>query len=184
MNYPHKELNGILRHMFRKDKNYYKNSLDIAYTGDSLGFVIDFLFDFDSGSYWLSATRPEMFLSFCFKKGFAYISGYEIKTSASSARASKWAFSGSNNNETWEERTVVSHNLTLYETYYVEWKKGPFKCYRIDMLNSQDDRYRQFDFMKIELFGVFYPENYRYCTKRYRNVFVKSCLFVVLLLIS
>ena len=181
MNFPHKELNGILRHLYRKDKKYYENYLNVSFTGDSQDFPLKNVFDFDSRSYWLSATRPEMFLSFCFKRGFAYVTGYEIKTSKSQARPSEWAFSGSNNNETWEEKTVVSYNMSAGQTYYVEWRKGPFKCYKVDMINSIDSRYRQFDFMQIELFGVFYPEYYRYCTKSIRNPSIASYFFMILL---
>ena len=184
MNFPHKQLNGILRHLFRKDKKYYENYLNVSFTGEGSNYPLKNVFDFDSDSYWFSETRPEMFLSFCFKRGFAYVSGYEIKTSSGNARPSKWAFSGSNNNETWEERTVVSYNMSKDETYYVEWKKGPFRCYKIDVIDNLVNWCKQFDFKQIELFGVFYPENYRYCTRGRRDSSVASYLFMILLFVS
>ena len=184
MNFPHKQLNGIFRYLFSKDKKYYENYLNVSFTGESSEYHLKNVFDFDSDSYWFSETRPEMFLSFCFKTGFAYVSGYEIKTSSNDAKASKWAFSGSNNNETWEEKTVVSYSMSNEEVHYVQWKKGPFRCYKIDMLGSIDNISKQFDFKQIELFGVFYPENYRYCTRGRRDSSVSSYLFMILLLLS
>ena len=191
MNFPHKEQNGILRHLYRKDKNFYNNTQIFSYDCSGVyGTRYPFnAFDFGTSSYWLDSENPnsnnENFISFCFKKGFAEIKGFELKTSSGSMRANVWTFSASNDNEKWSFNTTTSHKMNSSEVLYVDWNHGPFKCYRFDFIKNVNEYSRTTDVSQIELFGTYYPHDFFVCaTKKQKYYFYHESILLVACLFS
>ena len=186
INFPYKELNGILRYFYKKDKSYYKTYLDYKSSGDitvdGVLYKTEYAFDFDESLYWLSGASSGHFLSFCFKAGFAIISGYEIKTSNGNATPTEWAFSASNDNSTWEGRKEVKFAVGKGETHYEKWSAGPFRCYKIEPINSAFNVYKQFDLAQIEIYGKFFKNSNGCTCKASKNVNSNMPYMIILLL--
>ena len=186
MNFPHKEQNGILRHLYRKNNAYYNDTRIFSY--DSSGFVKEYLhyphyiFDFGSNDHWFDSAN-EVFVSFCFEKGFASIKGYEIKGSSGTHQVKKWAFSGSIDNKNWLYNTTIEHAMIADEVFYVDWHHGPFKCFRIDIIQNVVNNYRMGDVKQVELFGIFYPDNNFFCkTMKHRFTLNTRMIHITLIL--
>ena len=67
INFPHIEMNGILRYFYSKDTKYYTRYLKYDQSGQHESYPTVNLFNFDSTSYWISTkTNIESYVSFCF----------------------------------------------------------------------------------------------------------------------
>ena len=171
--FPHKELNGILRHFYKKDKKFYDNQNLFSYSssGCNKGNFDYLAFDFDSGMYWMHNSQNENFLSFCFKKGFVDLKGYEILTSPWSYRPYIWTLSGSNDNVTWFGNQTENYFMNISETHFAAWNNGPSRCFRFDFLKNTNNNSRASDVKQIELFGRYIPDDLKLysCRTRYHN---------------
>ena len=184
MNFPHKEQNGILKYLYRKDRKYYNNTQIFSYNFSgfwSVRYPFN-AFDFGSTVCWIDSgterSNNENFLSFCFKKGFAEIKGYELKTTSGTMRANVWTFSASNDNEKWSFNTTTNHKMGINEVFYVDWNHGPFKCYRFDFITNTNENNRGSDVAQIELFGVYYPRDFLTCGTKKQKYFLYHMNFI------
>lgn len=187
MNFPHKEQNGILRYLYRRSSTYYNNIEIFSY--NSSGFYKTHkpssAFDFEASEYWIDINNPnsgnEVFLSFCFNKGFSQIKGYEIKHPNGLDKPYIWTFSGSNDGINWSFNTTTEYNMSEKTVHYVGWKHGPFKCYRFDFIQNSYNFLRSTDVKQVEIFGTFYPNDFFICgTKKIIYSMSKTYYFIIL----
>ena len=105
--FPYSEQNGILRSMYNKSADYYNKDLFIFSLSDNKNHLKDYAFDFNS-SYYCFAKM----IGFCFKKGNAFITGYELKASNPGCRPKNWTFAGSNDRIHW--KNIEKHEHLMY----------------------------------------------------------------------
>ena len=182
INFPHKKLDGILKYLSRKDSLYFNNSNIFKYkSSGSLNNYYDFnAFYFESATRWTSPDSDNVFLSFCFERGFVDLKGYEISTSGGSWRPVNWSFSASNDDNIWFGNKQEEYSMEKCETYYVDWNKGPAKCFKFDFFQNAEGSKRSSDVTQIELFGRYFDNKLRLITCRgKRNI----CLFVFSLIV-
>ena len=177
MNFPHREQNGILKHLYKKKREYYNDTSIFSYNASGYhkqgNHLPQHALDFNDNNYWTDNDNPnsnnENFVSFCFKKGFAVIKGYEIKASSLTTLPNEWTLSASNDNEKWSFNKTTSHAMEKNEVFYVDWYFGPFRCYRFDFLNNTLNGRRASDVKQIEIFGMFYPNDFLFCKTNKRK---------------
>ena len=153
--YPHVEQNGILRSLFNKNVNYFEEDISIFASFSSNEHKKEFAFNFNQSNYWWHQN-----IGFCFKKGTALITKYEIQTSNQGCRPSIWSFSGSNNGKNWRYAETQNYNMSYNETYSVDWNHGVFRCYQLKGIKNQYDGYNTIDIKQIELFGTYFPKGF------------------------
>ena len=175
IDFPHKQMNGILKYFSRRDKLYFNNSKLFTYSSSGIweDKYTHNAFDFESNGYWVSAESDNIFLSFCFASGFADLTGYEIRTTSGEKKPCKWSFSASNDNVTWFGNKQEEHSMNYEETYYVDWSNGPAKCFKFVFINNSENSGAQTDIKYIELFGRYFDNNLHlntYKCKRSTNI--------------
>ena len=161
IDFPHKQMNGILKYFSRMDKSYFNNSKLFTYSSSGIwqDKYTHNAFDFESDDYWISSECDYIFLSFCFARGFANLTGYEIRTTSGMRRPYKWYFSASNDNATWFGIKQEEHLMYEEETYYVDWSNGPAKCFKFGFIQNALNDTAQTDIKYIELFGSYFDNN-------------------------
>ena len=177
-------MNGILRYFSRKDSLYFNNSNIFTYnsSGTHLSYYAFNAFYFESDSYWIDLSSNNVFLSFCFVRGFADLKGYEIHTLDGKCRPYKWSFSASNDENNWFGNKQEEHLMQHNETYYVDWNKGPAKCYKFDFILNAQESGKGTDIMQIELFGRYFDNSLRLLTcrgKRNTKLFMFSLMIMI-----
>ena len=155
INFPHIEMNGILRYFYSKDTKYYSRYLKYDQSGQHESYPTVNIFNFTSTSYWTArSTSVESYVSFCFVGSIkAKLIGYEIKSSQNEYRGKQWTFAGSNDNTTWYDTTPESHSLEKNEIYYSNWNKKPYRCFKLTCIENVANSEKRFDVAKLELFG-------------------------------
>ena len=177
-------MNGILRYFSRKESLYFNNSKKFTYKSSGAhANLYDFnAFYFESNSYWLSPNSDEIFLSFCFESGFVDLKGYEIYTLNGGCRPYKWSFSASNGDNIWFGNKQEEHSMQNFETYYVDWNKGPAKCFKFVFFQNTQQTGGNTDVKQIELFGRYFDNNLRLITcrgKKSIDLFVLSLIALI-----
>lgn len=154
--FPHVQMNGILKYFYDMNTKYNENIIKYTNTGYQSDYRPSNAFDFGTSNYWIGKnTLEDNFISFCFTiKLKAKLTGYELKTSAGDTRGKKWSFSGSNDNETWKDTLETEHSMTKNEIFYIDWAKKAYKCFKITCINNVVNSYHNFDIVQIELFGT------------------------------
>ena len=151
--YSYVKQNGILRSFYNKNKNFYKENVSItAISAGSEDLKEEYALNFNSANYFFLKS-----FSFCFKKGTALITKYELETSSNGCRPAVWSFAGSNNNKNWKHVEEHSHNMTKNEIYSVDWNHGIFRCYMLFGITNQCSATGNIDIRQIEIFGTYFP---------------------------
>ena len=152
--FPYIEQNGILKNFFANNTKYYEKDIEIISSTKSTSHSRESGFNFDDSNYCLSMTH-----GFCFKKGTAFITGYELKTTSYRCKLMNWTFSGSNNKQRWEHVERQSHELASNTPYHFAWNHGMYRCYLITGIPQTDCS--GVDIMQIEVFGTYFPNGVR-----------------------
>ena len=155
--FPHKVDNGILRHFYKKNPKYFENEIIVSASSHKDGIKNENIYDFNTGTYWIGyyAATGRVFNSFCFKEGFAYVTGYEVTSYAGTMKPSKWSFAGSNDNITWSDEVPENHVMSAPEIHYVKWNHGPYRCFRLTSLANVHNTQERADYAQIEIFGYY-----------------------------
>ena len=56
------------------------------------------------------------------------------------------------------------------EVHYEDWSIGPFRCYKIEPINSTSPKFAKFDIVQIENFGRYFFNNDGYICKTSENL--------------
>ena len=162
-------MNGILNYFYRRNKLYYNDTKIFYYKSSGVSFnCFSYnIFDFGSNSYWLHYSN-EVFVSFCFKKGFVDLDGYELKGNEGISRPYKWSLSASNDNLTWFGNQSEEYSMNQSVIHYVPWHNGPARCFRLDIFENVNGIIGS-DVKQIELFGKFIADNLRPISCRTRR---------------
>ena len=187
MQFPYSKQNGILRHFYDKDNNYFVNSISIFSSGEYVDSKTINAFIFDSDSYWFDNNHrtadTENYIGFCFKTGKATLIGHEISASPEPALPFRWSLSGSNDQIHWRGNSTVEHKMSANEIYYSPWTKGTFRCFRFDMLRNVYSSFdRAIDIKQIEVFGTYYLTDPKFC-ECYRYKRSTSIVSIIICLI-
>ena len=161
--YPYSQQNGILRSLFNKNPNYYNDEISTFSPEEFGSLKKEFAFNFDQSNYWYGRN-----FSFCFKKGSAFITKYEIQTSSAGCRPQIWSFAGSNDNRHWKYIEEQNYSMGLNEILPVDWNHGIFRCYQLRGKENQMSNNGLIDIRQIEIFGTYFP-----------NMFPKICSFKI-----
>ena len=176
--YPYSQQNGILRSLFNKNPNYYNVDISIFLLYEYNGMKKEFAFNFDQSNYWV-----ERNISFCFKKGSAFITKYEIQTTTGSCRPSIWSFAGSNDNRHWKYIEEQSYEMKSDEIVSKEWNHGVFRCYQLRGIKNQCTTTGRIDVKQIEIFGTYFPNGFpKKCTLKIRECSRMNLFFVMIIL--
>ena len=166
---------GILHGFYNESETYYNNekiSIKASTLSGSYYPENAFNFNYSRSNYWISASK-EPFISFCFKKGNAFLTGYEIMTSSYESRPFIWSFSGSNDNKHWKDIENAEHSMSKSEVFHVDWNHGPYKCFKLTSIKSITGGASS-DVMMIEIFGTYFINGIKHiqlsCPRRYNLV--------------
>ena len=149
--FPYSEDGGILKSLFNKNAEYYKEDITLISRGSS-AHPSEGAFDFNDSKYSYGKTH-----GFCFKKGSAFAIGYEIKTSFGRCRPKTWNFSASNDGNSWKDIETYSKDMNALEKLYFEWNHGIYKCFRIVGSPIEGYQCSGVDVMQIDIYGTYFP---------------------------
>ena len=138
-----------------------------------------FDFNFEGESYWWS-NDDQVFISFCLKKGSAYLTKYEILNSYYGSYPKKWSFSGSNTNGNWKNTEVTDHLLTTKTFYQVDWNHGPYRCFKFESIENNEGN-KPVDIFMLEIYGTYFPNGIKEKTCYFKTRRIP--LFMIILLI-
>ena len=117
--YPYVSQNGILRSFFKKSQTYCNDEMISFYSSN----IYDvrhpkniFNFNFSDQNYWWSNGDPP-FVSFCLKKGSAYLTKYEIMNSPFGSSPKIWSFSASNTHNNWKIVKITNYTMEFYSDH-------------------------------------------------------------------
>ena len=175
--FPHIENNGILKSFYNKNPKYYEDDIIIYASSHNYATKNENIYDFNESTYWiaLKEQQGDYFNSFCFKKGFAFLTGYEVTANNNAWKPSEWSFAGSNDNETWENNVSEKYVMNGSEIHHVNWNHGPYRCFKLTTLNNAcNNNDRRADYVQIEIFGYYCNDVARIKTcgnKKYHSPF-------------
>ena len=160
--FPYKQTNGILNYFYKRNKKFFNNTNIFSYnsSGCHLSHFGYNIFDLGSNSYWLHYSEKDVFVSFCFKKGFVDLDGYELQTISGISRPYIWSLSASNDNMMWFGNQSEEYPMNQSVKHYVPWHNGPARCFRLDILKNINGG-KGCDVKQIELFGKFIADDLR-----------------------
>ena len=197
MNFPHKQLNGVLRHFYNRHKetyfSYVNASASSFYQGPRHREPQQIL-DFDSNSWWFCDSQNKSnefpYITFCLTRHRLQMSGYEIKTSPSLSLPTKWAMTLSNNVLDFKKESnnanyiETAYNMSSGEIKYVEFSSNnAYQCFQIQNLANNPNGGKCIDIMQVELFGKLISiERLPKCTKYYSKVLSAQSQMLVIIL--
>ena len=176
--YPYVPKNGILRSFFNRSKTYYNDEM-ISFYSSSIYEVRHpkniFNFNFSDQNYWWSNGDPP-FVSFCLKKGSAYLTQYEIMNSPFGSSPKIWSFSASNTHNSWKKVKITNYMMEYNSTYQVAFNYGPFRCFKFESIEGRNGK-KPVDIKMLEIFGTYFPNgiNEKTCKQQVR-IIIKTLL--------
>ena len=178
--FPYSEQNGILRSMYNKSTDYYEKDLFIY--SSSIGKTTHLnksAFDFSSSDYCFASM-----MGFCFKKGNAFITGYELKAANQACRPKSWTFAGSNDRIHWKNIEKHEHEMSVREVYPVPWNHGFYRCFQLNGTPLDNCSMTGVDIDQIEIFGTYFPNGVKEksCYIKQNHLF-KLCYFMHFILL-
>lgn len=179
--YSYSQQSGILKNLFSKNENYYNDDISIFVSGEDQNAKKEYAFNFDSSNYWVNNE-----IGFCFKKGRALITKYEIQTSSGLRRPSIWSFAGSNDRVHWKHVEKQNHQMSAEEIYPVDWNHGIYRCYQIVGINNIYEAAQRIDIRQIEIFGTYFPNGISMlqCSNRFKRCSELNPFFIMMLLFT
>lgn len=181
-------LNGILKFYYKRNKQYYKSDIEIMNSKSNPGFNPESSFNFNSSNYWIGTNvgANANYIGFCLTNGFAVLTGYELKAPKISGNLPKiWSLSGSIDKTNYFDEEKTTHSMGLDDIYYVQWKHGPYKCFKLNIIDSNVGNI-VFDLEQIEVYGILYDPRYLNirCTCALAKNHISSFQFFILALLS
>ena len=190
MYFPYDQQNGILRHFYSKDKNYFESNKFFRFSssGSHGSYFPKYAFDFDENTYWYSDTSAkEYFISFCFLDSYVKLEKYEIHTSLSGGCIPRiWSFHGSNDNKTWSPSENVTREIETGKSAIVDWKKGIFKCFKLILYENKKHLGKKdpADLRQIELFGTLLSKHELFNTNYHNYAFNNIMIIIIIIIIT
>ena len=182
--YPYVPKNGILRSFFNKSNTYYNDEMISFFSSkinDKRHPSHIFNFNFSDQNYWWSSGDPP-FVSFCLKKGSAYLTKYEIMNSPFDSSPKIWSFSASNTHNSWKKVKITNYTMEYNSSYQVDFNYGPFRCFKLESIEGRNGK-KPIDIKMLEIFGTYFPNGIKEktCLQQMRRnsltMFIIVCMF-------
>ena len=155
---------GILNSFYSLGESKLLNVIDIYATSENPIHTKEDAFNYnDESLYWVGNGIPNDndCLSFCFKTHFARVLGFELGTSLNGLiLPSKFSFSSSIDNKTWENEVFYSHLYEKGDIFYFTYQSKVSKCFKLTCIKNTISG-KSFDVRSLEIFGEVRPYFWR-----------------------